>query len=173
LDSSLLSANDLKYINLWIGKIEQFNIKNKEKKSVLLKKANNTLQLKYQMIGAGKHRVVYDLNNGFVLKVVISLRGIQCNSTEVQFYTQSPDDIKKYLCPVKEYGHGWIIMQKVDKIPKTKKIDKMLTQIENKFKEMGIKPMDLRRKNGEPRTKNLALSAEGDLIIIDYGNFKM
>jgi hypothetical protein len=74
-------------------------------KSQRANKAKEILQLKYKKIGNGWQRIVYDLNNGYVLKVALTKKGIQCNKKEFKIYNHCRADLRKHLCPVKEVGH--------------------------------------------------------------------
>jgi len=127
--------------------------------------ARKTLQLKYNEVEVGWYRIVYDLNNGYVLKVAHNSTGIYCNENEYEIYRNSPPHIQKLLCPVKDYSYGWIIMEKMDqKVPLQKKYDDKMDQLFNIFKDNGINPIDFKRHN-------LALSNNGEIIVIDYGDF--
>ncbi|OLO28585.1 hypothetical protein BTR23_17790 [Alkalihalophilus pseudofirmus] len=85
----MIDDNIKKYINLWILKINQYQKLNILQKVNIAKKV---LKLRYKMIGFGYHRIVYDLENGFVLKVAISIAGIYNNKTENQIYHFSQED---------------------------------------------------------------------------------
>ena len=76
--------------------------------------ANNTLKFKYKMIGHGFNRIVYDLDNGYILKIALSYVGLIGNANEAYLYNNCNEEVKKYLCPVKEFGSGWIIMKKME-----------------------------------------------------------
>jgi hypothetical protein len=130
-----------------------------------ISKCKRRLKLNYKVIGNGKHRIVYDLNNGYVLKVAITNWGVENNKTEFDMYTNCPRQLRNNLCPVKEHGEGWIIMNKVDtNTPVDSKYKKKLRQLKKEFIENGINPKDMWREN-------LALSEEMEIIVIDYGNF--
>ena len=163
--SRILSNSDIKSIHLWISTMKNYNRKGRIKTG---KNAKTILQLKYKMIGLGNHRIVYDLKNGYVLKVALRKQGIKNNETEFKIYNiHCPPKLRKHLCPVIEFGQGWIIMEKmVSKIPINKKYDKMHAELKNKFVMYGIYPKDMHRGN-------LALSETGQITVIDYGNFKL
>ncbi|WP_307428428.1 hypothetical protein [Bacillus sp. V2I10] len=44
--------------------------------------------------------------------------------------------------------------------------------MEKKFINYGIYPADIWKDDSRPNYKNLALSEEGEIIVIDYGNFR-
>lgn len=130
-----------------------------------VERAIKSLQLKYTIIGNGKNRIVFDLENGYVLKVALNNWGMKSNKKEYKLFFNSPSHIQKHLCPVIESGYGWIIMKKMtQKIPSDKEYDKKISQLIKIFKENGIEPKDIKEKN-------LALSENGEFIVIDYGNF--
>jgi hypothetical protein len=117
-------------------------------------------------LGHGVFRIVYDLGNGYVLKVAIRKSGISCNNKEFNIYKNSPQHLQKRLCPVKEYGHGWIIMKKM-----TRKVSmaershrRQISELAREFLAYGIEPRDLKKDN-------LASSSKGDIVIVDYGHF--
>ncbi|MED3855159.1 hypothetical protein P4607_27895 [Priestia megaterium] len=158
-----MSNLEIQSINLWLSKIHH----NKDtSKSQRANEAKTILQLKYQKIGNGRQRIVYDLNNGYVLKVALTKKGIQCNKREFKIYNHCQADLRKHLCPVKEFGDGWIIMEKMDiKVPNGI-YNKEVTQLKNKFLAAGIRPRDM-------GNSNIRLSKKGKITVIDYGHFIM
>jgi hypothetical protein len=108
---------------------------------------------------------VFDLENGYVLKVAINDWGMKSNKQEYKLFFNSPSLIQKHLCPVIEFGYGWIIMKKmIQKIPLDQEYDIKIAQFIKLFMENGIEPKDI-------KDKNLALSENGELVAVDYGNF--
>ncbi|MBM7587450.1 hypothetical protein JOC86_004023 [Bacillus pakistanensis] len=162
--TSFLSEEELQSIDRWLSKMGQ-NIF--ESTSQIASNAKKTMGLKYKIIGHGVFRIVYDLNNGYVLKVAIRRKGLGCNETEMKTYRNSPTHLRKHLCPVKEYGHGWIIMKKMDRLsPMMEKSHKhKISEIKSEFLQHGIIPKDIKEEN-------IALSNEGEIIVIDYGHFR-
>ncbi|KKI93298.1 hypothetical protein WQ54_04770 [Bacillus sp. SA1-12] len=132
---------------------------------MIVSNAKKILGLEYKVIGYGVFRVVFDLNNGYVLKVAIRRQGLDCNATEVHLYRNCSQDLRKHLCPVKAFGHGWMIMEKMSQqVPDDLDHRKKISALIKEFRENGIRPGDL-------NPENLALSNDGDIIIIDYGHF--
>jgi hypothetical protein len=130
-----------------------------------LRKVNKVLRFNYQILGSGKTRIVYDLGNGYVLKVAISKRGLKSNQTESHLYNGYSARLRKYLCPVVESGEGWIIMKKMNRLLElTERYERKLPRIKRKFKKAGVKARSL-------RSKNLAVYRHR-LMVIDYGSFK-
>ncbi|WP_134703379.1 hypothetical protein [Ammoniphilus sp. YIM 78166] len=169
--SKYLNLSNLKAIHAWIKKLEQR--KYKPKKS-LWEKAHKKLKLPYPIVGHGKKRLVYDLKNGLVLKVAISVNGNENNRTEVDLYQNVPSKLKKHLAKVKEYGHGWLIMKKIEKaLPRTKQSVLVVKELQRKFKKCKIDPVDLISKNKKIRWNNMGLNKRGKFVILDYGNFIM
>jgi hypothetical protein len=175
LRSKYLSDTDIEQIAVWVAQIDKVKIKLGEEKIDTTNKATSIMQLNYHIIGGGKHRIVFDLNNEYVLKVAISEWGLLSNENEFVFYHHCTDHLRKYLCPAVELGRGWLIMKKMlIKVPEDEESHKKLSLLEAKFVENGIIPGDVRRKKVKPggiKRGNLALSDEGEIVIIDYGNF--
>lgn len=160
--TNLLSPQELNSINLWISSMNKWGNKGIFTKVTMAKR---TLRLKYKILGNGYTRIVYDMGNNYVLKVALSEFGLKCNKTEFEMFNHSPPDLKKHLCPVIQYGNGWIVMEKMlFKVPENKRFNYEIMQLQNKFKSHGIIPEDFKKKN-------LALSKEQILTVIDYGNF--
>ncbi|WP_264739400.1 hypothetical protein [Cytobacillus firmus] len=129
-------------------------------------RAQGILKLKYKVIGGGSHRIVYDLQNGYVLKIALRKRGFKSNKAEYNLYINCPPELQKHFCPVVELGDGWIIMQKmVIGVPGSSEYEKKISNLGNLLLSYGIEPLDFKRKN-------LALTQDGEITVIDYGNFK-
>jgi hypothetical protein len=157
---SILSDQDLKSITNWISKMKKMRTK-----SVIY--VDKTLDWDYERLGSGKTRIVYDLNKKYVLKVAINIRGLKSNKTEYDIYQQSSSRLRKHLCPVIDYGEGWIIMERMQRlISLTEEIEKKLPRLRGKFKKEGIVTRSL-------RSKNLSISnRKNRIVIIDYGSFR-
>jgi hypothetical protein len=119
------------------------------------------------VIGSGRRRIAYDLGDGFVLKVATSKYGIKVNEREGMIYESVPSVIRKYLAEIKKYGRGWIIMKKYDRqVPKSRKYKRKVMMMKSTFRENGISPNDVSRRN-------IRLKPKGQIVVIDYGNFKL
>ncbi|SDO85492.1 hypothetical protein SAMN04487897_12466 [Paenibacillus sp. yr247] len=129
-----------------------------------------------KIIVTGSKRIVYDLRNGYVLKVAKSKYGIISNKREVFTYTTAPSCIKKHLANILDHGneYGWIIMKKYKpNLPKSKGYYKRkLFKLRAKFRKNGIIPYEVVNYQGYPNYHNLGLRSNGEIIVIDYGNFK-
>jgi len=159
---TLLSERHLKRIRRWISRMKSYRSLSERHR---IRKAIKTLRLNYQILGSGKTRIVYDLDNGYVLKVAISKRGLKSNQTEFHLYNGYSDRIRKYLCPVIESGEGWIIMKKMNRMVElTERYKDKLPRIKRKFKRAGVTARSL-------RSKNLAVYRHR-IKVIDYGSFK-
>lgn len=166
MNSLILSESEIQSINLWITTMDPSRIKDRETKQKRTKEAENTLQFQYNMLGSGKHRIGYDLGNGYVLKIAIADSGFFANEAEFNMYRECPDHLRGFLCPVIEYGEAWIIMKKmILTVPANELYDLKVSQLKNKFLAGGIIPSDM-------KPGNLRLSEEGEIIVIDYGKFK-
>ncbi|NRD79775.1 hypothetical protein HPT25_20775 [Bacillus sp. BRMEA1] len=161
-NQNILSSNDQRTIDSWIVNMNKRGYWDINHRISVAKKS---LKLNYDIIGNGFFRIVYDLGNGYVLKVAISNSGIESNKTEYEIYNKCSPKIRNSLCPVIQYGHGWIIMKKLTrKIPEI--TPNMILRLKNQFLTYGIIPHDLKRDN-------LALSNRDTITVIDYGNFVM
>jgi hypothetical protein len=127
------------------------------------------------IIGLGARRVVYDLGNGYVLKVAKSRYGIKSNKKEVFINRSSPSKIKKHLASIIKYGDGcgWLVMKKYTlNIPDSKEYRRKLFELRTKFRKNGIVPYEVVTRHGKPNYQNIRLKDNGKIVIIDYGNFK-
>jgi hypothetical protein len=164
--SKYLKSNILQEIQKWVKLLEKGEFAEKSAEW------SKELKLPYKEIGIGKHRIVFDLGNGLVLKVAKVAKGITCNRKEVDLYQSVPSILRKHLCKIVEYGDGWLIMKKMNKIvPKNKKNNKQLIQIKEKFSKSGIRISDLTdKKSGNLLKKNIRLKKGKKIVIIDYAN---
>lgn len=128
-----------------------------------------------KVIGSGAKRLVYDMGNGKVLKVARSKKGIRSNAMEVAIYKSSPEPIKKHLGRIIRYGATWVIMKKYSSsFPKSNKYRINFMRMQAKFMKHGIIPNDLISwRDGKPNPKNLRLNQRKDIIVIDYGDFRL
>jgi hypothetical protein len=119
------------------------------------------------MIGYGFNRIVFDLNNGYILKIAMCDVGLIGNANEAHIYNNCKKEVKKYLCPVKEFGSGWIIMKKMDnKVPFAIMEYAKLIELQINFLMHGIIPIDL-------RLANVAYTEDNQMVVIDYGLFTL
>lgn len=117
------------------------------------------------VIGSGEWRIVYDLGNGYVLKVGKSKGGFESNQNEVKLYKSCPRPIRKHLGKIIDYGSTWLIMKKYEReVPKSEKYVHKLRNLESMFKKFGVIPTDTKRDN-------LRLGRNKEIIMIDYCGF--
>ncbi|WP_409300722.1 hypothetical protein [Peribacillus sp. SCS-155] len=160
--SSFLSDSEVESIHSWVDKFGKNWFKTSLHKKYDAKKA---LKLNYKIIGFGFNRLVYDLNNGYVLKVAVSPEGYISNENEYDIYRNCDKQLKGYLCPVIERGHGWIVMKKMKTslIRAAMDTDKLIL-LQLTFLKHGIIPIDL-------RLANVAFTEENEMVAVDYGLF--
>lgn len=164
-----LSSSDLKVINKWIKKLEEKYYDSKKNKDV----ARSNLKLPYKEIGAGVHRIVFDLKNGTVLKVAITKSGLRNNKNEAEIYRTFNSPLKAHLAKVLGNGHGWIIMEKINQeLSQTAENCDRVYKLREMFLAEGMRSSDIvRRSKKEAKWKNVR--SRGDMIIvIDYGPFR-
>jgi hypothetical protein len=67
-----------------------------------------------QIVGEGKKRIVFDLNNGYILKLAKTKEGVISNKNEVLIYNSSPFYVRKHIGRIISHGKGkhWLIMRK-------------------------------------------------------------
>jgi hypothetical protein len=124
------------------------------------------------IIGVGMKRIVYDLGNSYILKVAKSNSGIANNKKEVMIYRSSPPAIKKHLGLIRKHdnAYSWIIMKKYPKKYRNTNINKRkVSDMNGKFRRYGIIPKDISKQTS--REHNLRLDSNGEIVVIDYGNF--
>ncbi|WP_024834213.1 hypothetical protein [Ruminiclostridium josui] len=76
---------------------------------------NNLKKNNYKLIGSGSCRNVYDLGNGYVVKVAKDIRGILQNETEHSIYQTCKSDFFAEIAAASE-NHKYLIMVKAKKI---------------------------------------------------------
>lgn len=122
----------------------------------------------------GASRIVFDIGNGYVLKLAKSPIGVRSNRREVKLYQSAPFRLTKYLGRITEYhsGYAWLIMKKYrQKFLQSPKNRQRLSKVRSIFYRHGIYPMDT-IKNGKPKHQNLRIKRNGKIAIIDYGHFR-
>jgi hypothetical protein len=128
-----------------------------------------------KVIGSGKRRIVYDLGNGYVIKVAKSKYGIKSNKREVITFNSSRAPIKNLLGEITNYDNKyyWVKMKNYTrKFPDQKQYRRKLYQLRCLFRSYGIHPFEVVSRKGEPNYQNLRLKEDGEIVVIDYGNFR-
>ncbi|TLS54262.1 hypothetical protein FE782_02650 [Paenibacillus antri] len=128
--------------------------------------------LGYPLLGAGKHRFVFDIGDGRILKVARVPKGIDCNAQEASLYRRAPSALRKHLCPVTAAGHGWVVMKKMTRpVPSGRVCDRQLKRVRELADRYGIAISDIvDRRTGRPRRNNVRLAKDGRVVLIDYAN---
>ncbi len=129
-----------------------------------------------KQIGSGRKRIVYDLGNGYVLKVAKSKAGRDSNKTEYRLYHSSRiGSLRKHLAKVIKYKSRWIMMKKYTRPFRDSKKNRMqYLRLKRRFRQKGIIPRDMYSMTRKgPSLTNLRLDRKGKIIVIDYGNFKI
>ncbi|AOH54710.1 hypothetical protein ABE28_010145 [Peribacillus muralis] len=164
-NGSMLLREEMQAIDSWIAKMGKHHFFDTTAQRMI--SVTTTLNLQYEIVGHGLNRIVYDLNNGFILKVALSEVGLMANANEAYIYNHCREEVRKYICPVSEFGSGWIIMKKMDTSVRHAVIDyTKLIKLEFIFLKYGMLPIDL-------RIANVAFSEENKMVVIDYGLFTM
>jgi hypothetical protein len=134
------------------------------------------IERKFQYLGEGAGRIVYALNNQYVIKLSKSKGGdLQCE-TENYIYQQTPYKIKKYLCPVVWYRDDLLIMKRATPLVKSRE-----DRHKNIFRYFNINIEDPFYKNinilidkfdllyGDVKSLSSWGLLDGSLRLIDYG----
>lgn len=133
---------------------------------------NKILRKEYKIIGKGSGRIVYDLENGYVVKVAINAKGFAQNHAEHYLYSDDKTGIFARILHVEE-NHKYIIMEKAEKI-------RNLSPVRNHFKVKSNKELFKIKTISDMQVKynlniaDLRRSSSWGLIndipvIIDYG----
>src|SRR5690554_5599746 len=101
INSRYLPQDVLKSIDRWVTQITNNRDRSKGLKA---RRARRSLRLPYRVIGSGLTRIVYDLDNGYVVKIAISKRGLMSNEREYDVYSHCSRRLRRYLCPILELG---------------------------------------------------------------------
>lgn len=135
----------------------------------LRKKVKNK---EYKLIGSGSSRLVYDLNNGYVLKVAKDIRGLNQNEAENKIYQSCKSTFFAEIIEVSE-NNVFLVM------PKAKKIKNINTVLKY-YKKRNIQALLLDTlldedigansigKGDLKRASNWGI-IDGVPLIIDYG----
>ncbi|WP_123039677.1 hypothetical protein [Cohnella candidum] len=127
-----------------------------------------------KVIGRGGTRIAYDLDDGYVLKVARSTKGIKCNMMEVRLSQYKP--IRGYLAEIIDHDrkYRWIKMKKyVRKFPVHSQLYRSkLKEIIDIFFKHGVVPSKGVGDYKKPFAPNLRLKNNKEIVVIDYGGFK-
>lgn len=77
------------------------------------------LSRKYELIGRGSSRAVFEIDKNYVLKVPTSEKGIYQCRVEYKLYSIVNDYYKRYLCPIELYENNRLIMKKAVPLKKS------------------------------------------------------
>ena len=134
------------------------------------------LKRNYEFLGEGASRIVYAINDLYVVKIAKGRTGYYQCKTENYIYSNIQGKNKKYFCPVLWYKKGMIVMPKAE--PFTQIIGRKHGSI---FEYTNIKPDSLFFRNVKRIAKHYdllypdvkAISSWGLLneipVLIDYG----
>ncbi|WP_284637697.1 hypothetical protein [Paenibacillus silviterrae] len=161
LDGSTKSA-----IRKWIKRVKRKDYKKGRTAGL---RAEKKLKLSYKVLGIGNYRIVYEMDDGYVLKVATCKQGIVSNQIEKHIYKNSPQSVRYHLVKVKKGGKGWIIVEKAEKLPRETRYISKVAELKQKFEDVGIIADDI--YEGRPNWGNLGIKAK-EIVVVDYGKFK-
>lgn len=153
-----ITADDHQAIKNWIPKLSRHGIG--------VEATLKVLDLPYPYIGAGKSRMVFDLDEKHVLKISYKKAALNTNEREVRLYQTVPSKLRKYLSKIEDYGDGWIVMEKWEKsVPKSRE-KKKLPALKKKFAAVGFRLTDANGSNIRWNPK------KNRIVMIDYANYE-
>lgn len=126
----------------------------------------------FEFLGEGLGRIVYGINEDYVIKIAKDEDGDYQCSVENYIYCNCHDSLKKYLCPVLWYKPNMIVMKRalpLTHLVKTKNIDIKKIKSDDFYKDILIlaNQFDLLSEDV------IATSSWGildkKLVLIDYG----
>jgi hypothetical protein len=134
------------------------------------------IERKFQYLGEGAGRIVYALNDQYVIKLSKSKGGdLQCEK-EYYIYQHTPTIMKKYLCPIVWYRDDMLIMKRAISLVKQRE-----DRNKNIFRYFNINIEDPFYKNinilidkfdllyGDVKSLSSWGLLDGSLRLIDYG----
>lgn len=127
---------------------------------------------KYRLIGSGSGRHVYDLDNGYVVKMAKNRKGLVQNKAEYQIASTNHSHIFARIAAVSE-DFLYLIMEKAERIESISEVLNYyhvrnygelfrLDNFQSVIKENNLLLADLRRRNSWGLVK-------GKPVIIDFG----
>jgi hypothetical protein len=141
----------------------------------------NAIRLKtLPFIGKGSSRKVYDLENGYVVKVAMNSKGIAQNKTEVNIYEEDINDYyaMDIFANIHSYSEDFkiIIVEKCTKVKNIKMVKQLLDnidsiEIERNFIDL-ITEISSRYgliNNDISRPSSWGLNSQNKPVLIDYG----
>ncbi|WP_309119566.1 hypothetical protein [Paenibacillus sp.] len=169
--SIFLTEADEGRIRRWVEALESDRIGSSSDEETAAR-----IGLPYPIAGVGKHRVVFDAGEGLVLKVAKVQEGVERNGTEVWLYDRSPPELRRHLCPIVDFGYGWIVMKKMAaRVPSRDRYVEQLDRICEGFLAAGLVIMDLyARRLNRPKQGNVRFDEKRDkVVLIDYADVRI
>lgn len=78
--------------------------------------SNDEKSYKFQYLGQGISRIVYGINDKFVIKVAKNLDGIYQSRVEKYVYKHTDSYLKEYLCPIVWFKPRMIVMLRAENL---------------------------------------------------------
>ncbi|UUZ93608.1 hypothetical protein LJK87_02340 [Paenibacillus sp. P25] len=119
-------------------------------------------------------RIVYDLGNGYVLKLAKSKKGIKCNRMEADLYRSTKESLKRHLAEIKSHdpSYRWVMMKKYSTaFPNRPAYRRKLKHLVERLRASGITPSKGVGRYNTPYAPNLRLKRNKEIVVIDYGGF--
>ncbi|MCT8975415.1 hypothetical protein N4T77_02270 [Clostridium sp. CX1] len=130
----------------------------------------------FQYLGEGAGRIIYALDDDYVIKMSKFAGGDKQCKTEHYIYNHVQDHLKKYLCPVVWYKDDILIMRRA--VPLAKKREE---RKQNVFNVLGIREDNIFYKNIQQLVQSFDLLygdvknlsswglIDNQVVLIDYG----
>jgi hypothetical protein len=132
----------------------------------------NIMQGYYKYIGTGSSRQVFDLGNGYVIKIAKNIAGIAQNESEYKISLSDESDLFAKVVQISN-DFSLLIMQKANKINNISYVWKYF-DVENKKELFNLKELQKIKKNYNLLLGDFARESNwgiinGRPVIIDYG----
>lgn len=132
----------------------------------------NLRMRKYSLIGSGSGRIVYDLGNGYVVKVAKNRKGIIQNKSENQIYSMNDSEYFAKVLAISD-NLRYLVMEKAERIG-------AFSMVLNNFQVRNNRELSRSKEFQQFTFKNNLLLGDlfrrsswgmikGKLVIIDYG----
>lgn len=134
------------------------------------------IERNYEYLGEGAGRIVYAINNRYVIKLSKSEGGDKQCEMEDYIYKNAPKYLKKCLCPVVWYKDDMVIMKRAASLIRNSEVRE-----KNVFRYLGISVQDPFYKKinklidtfdllyGDVKSMTSWGVLDGRLVLIDYG----
>ena len=142
----------------------------------IFKMSKREISNEFRYLGEGGGRIIYVIDNNYVIKLSKSDGGDKQCETENYIYNDVQENLKKYLCPVVWYKEDMLIMRKAIPLAKERR-----EKNKNVFKFFGISNEDRIYSNtmelietydllyGDVKSLSSWGILDNNIVLVDYG----